>query len=264
MKHCTILLYHTLVKPGDFIGSQYCTAPEDFRAHMRLLREGGYSPVPLSDLVAAMEGRGTLPENPVVVTFDDGYACNLEHGLPAMQEFDIPATIFMVAGRISGRNEWQILEGCPARRMLNPTELRTLSDAGIDIGSHTMLHCFLGGAEPATVRVEVGDSKARIEDIIGRPVRHFAYPYGSISDYAREAVQAAGYVAACSTIQGKNRLDTDRFRLRRIELRGYDTPWSFRQRLRFGVSPDSQGLRQLAKRTLTRVGMIKPSMESFS
>lgn len=264
MKHCTILLYHTLVKPGDFVGAQYCTAPEDFRDQMRMLREDGFNPVPLADLVAAMQGRGSLPDRPVVVAFDDGYACNYSAGLPVMQEFGIPGSIFMVAGRIAGINDWQVLEGCPERRMLNPTELRALADAGIDIGSHTMTHCFLGGAEQATVKSEVADSKARIEDVIGRPVRHFAYPYGSISAGALAAVKEAGYQAGCSSIQGKNLAGTDRFRLRRIEVKGYDTPASFRRKLHYGISTDSRGLKQLAKRTLIRAGVIGPSLESFS
>ena len=45
---------------------------------------------------------GTLADNAVAITFDDGYAANIAHAVPVLREHDVPATMFVTSGSIGG------------------------------------------------------------------------------------------------------------------------------------------------------------------
>jgi peptidoglycan/xylan/chitin deacetylase (PgdA/CDA1 family) len=71
-----------------------------------------YSPVSGSLVVAAVEGRDSLPRHAVWITFDDGYPDVLEHAEPVLAEFRIPATLFVVAGLVDTEDPfwWTVIE----------------------------------------------------------------------------------------------------------------------------------------------------------
>lgn len=104
-----ILLYHRV---GRRVPDTYnlCVALDDFRTHMRYLRDA-CQPLPLDELVAAA-GRGDLPERAVAVTFDDGYLEHLTVVSPILREFGIPATFYCNTDRLSLPHEawWDLLE----------------------------------------------------------------------------------------------------------------------------------------------------------
>jgi peptidoglycan/xylan/chitin deacetylase (PgdA/CDA1 family) len=80
---------------------------------------------------------------------------------------------------------------------------RLASSPGMEVGSHTVTHPFLGQLPPGDQARELAESKRELEALIGRPVRYFAYPAG---DYSRETlslVRSAGYDAALATIPRK-------------------------------------------------------------
>jgi len=98
-------------------------------------------------------------------------------------------------------------------------QLRALAAEGFDVGAHTRTHPILSHLGPQQLRAEIEGCKAQIEEQIGFPVRHFAYPNGRRQDYTLEAVEAvsrAGYVAAVTSIAGGNTPSTSLFELRRI------------------------------------------------
>ena len=75
----------------------------------------------------------------------------------------------------------------------------------VTIGGHTTSHTFLAGLDDAAAYRDIADNKAFLEDLLGAPVRHFAYPYGTPGACgAREAayVEKAGFVSAYSTRPG--------------------------------------------------------------
>jgi len=140
---------------------------------------------------------------------------------------------------------------------LSASAAQQLLAAGITVGSHTRTHPRLPEIDNTCIDDEVRGSKASLEDRIGRAVNHFAYPYGRYDERAREAVLRAGYRTACSTRSGFNRLDEDRFTLRRIEVFGSDTLAAFRRKLQFGVNDPSLmvPVRYYASRVVARLGM---------
>lgn len=104
-----ILLYHrvTNLKPDP---QWLCVSPGRFSEQMELLRRS-FHPLPLGELVRHGQ-QGTLPSNAVAVTFDDGYADNLSEALPILEQFQIPATIFVATGHLEKEHEfwWDEIE----------------------------------------------------------------------------------------------------------------------------------------------------------
>jgi peptidoglycan/xylan/chitin deacetylase (PgdA/CDA1 family) len=123
----------------------------------------------LAELFASYEGKGILPSKPIVITFDDGYEDNFLTALPIMEKYNMKATVFIVPNLVNnpGYLSWQ--------------QITAMQDRQMEIGSHTMNHLGLSELNPDEQRREAIDSKAIIEQHIGRSVKFFAYPYGEFN-----------------------------------------------------------------------------------
>ncbi|MES3020540.1 MAG: polysaccharide deacetylase family protein [Pseudomonadota bacterium] len=110
-----------------------------------------------------------------------------------------------------------------APTMLSSDQVIALHRAGMEIGAHTVNHPILTKISNADARREIGNSRARLEEIIQAPVRLFAYPNGKPGrDFEKRhanMLRAQGFEAAVTTAWGAARADTDPFELPRF------TPW---------------------------------------
>lgn len=247
-------MYHILGTPRAKRESKYCCLPKRFRDQMTWI--AGYrNPVSLDTLLAGIDGQGELPDSPVAVTFDDGFASTFEHAMPVLEQHKIPATMFIVADRIGEDNDWMHQRGMPRRVLMDAGQIREMHAAAISIGSHTLTHPRLPECQPDEMGREIAESKARLEDLLSCPVRHFAYPYGLYNEMARELVEQSGYLSACSTRSGFNNKETNRYELRRIEVFGSDRLWNLKQKLKFGTNDDSWMLpaKYFTQRALSRL-----------
>ena len=92
-----ILMYHHLTEDStDSNFSKDIMWVGQFRRHMELLQENGYQTVSLDDLIAFGESGTPLPDNPVMITFDDGYESVYTLAYPILQELDMQAVVFPV------------------------------------------------------------------------------------------------------------------------------------------------------------------------
>ncbi|MCC6915854.1 polysaccharide deacetylase family protein [Nitrosomonas sp.] len=111
----------------------------------------------------------------------------------------------------------------PDNLMMTSAQVKQLHEAGMEIGGHTLTHPILASIDDAAARTEIAEGKAKLEAIIGTPLRLFAYPNGKPGkDYLSahvEMVKDAGFEAAVSTAWGAARQDSDKFQLPRF------TPW---------------------------------------
>ena len=246
-----ILMYHIVDRPASHAEARFACPPRLFNRHMEKLHRSGRRVMPLASLVEALEAGDAEADGAVVVTLDDGFADNLYHALPALEHHRIPATVFVVAGRVGGHNEWMTERGFPPRRMLDWDGVRTLSRRGVTIGCHTLTHPRLTGLDEHELRREIVDARTLLEERIDGPVEHFAYPYGDFSDREVELLQAAGFRSACTTRSGFNRAGEDPLRLRRIEVYGSDSPARLLRKIQFGSNDAGPGF--LARYYLGRI-----------
>jgi len=152
------------------------------------------------------------PRQVAALTFDDGYADNLEHGATALAEEGGVGTVYAVVSQIG--------TGDPSGvRMLTLGELRQLHALGWEIGSHTLSHPRLTDLDVPMQRRELVESKARLEDMLGAAVRSLAYPYGLYSQTTVRIAEEAGYDNAVTT--AKRGGAGSRFAVPRVSLGGY-------------------------------------------
>lgn len=111
-------------------------------------------------------------------------------------------------------------------RFLDAAQIRGLRARGVAIGSHTVSHAILARESAEDARREIVLSRERLEEILGEPVRHFAYPNGRREDFdenVKGALREAGYVSGFSTIAGISRPGDDPFEVRRFAVNGRAT-----------------------------------------
>lgn len=111
----------------------------------------------------------------------------------------------------------------PAARPMSLEEAaRLAADGLVEIGAHSMTHPRLPDCSPERQRAEIGDSKIACEQIAGRHVSAFSYPYGAHGPETERLARAAGFSSACTTAAGPLTTSADRFRLPRIPARAWD------------------------------------------
>jgi peptidoglycan/xylan/chitin deacetylase (PgdA/CDA1 family) len=203
-----VLMYHSISPSRQPDPHRVRVHPSRLDGHLRLLRRLGLRGVPLRELVEAQDAGAA--DGLVGLTFDDGYADFVEHAMPALARHGARATLYVVAGRIGGRNEW---DGGPRLDLLDADGVRAVAAAGHEVGSHTLHHVPLAGADAATLQHEIAGSKAVLEDVLQADVPGFCYPWGVFDEAAADAALAAGYDHACVT---GDYLPGDRFTLPRF------------------------------------------------
>ena len=204
-----ILVYHSIGDlPRD--GTMHWTvSPGDFDEQMALIGELGRSTLTVEQYAAALRGEASLPPDPVLVTFDDGYDDLATTALAVLERYGIVATAFVVSGWVGAR----AADGGP---VLDWAQLRELRARGIQIGSHGHTHRALDCLPRAEVEREVRSSKRLLEDGLGEEVASFAYPYGYSSPLVRRTVRNAGYSSACAVKNALSHPRDDGFTLARV------------------------------------------------
>jgi len=209
-----ILTYHKIGPrpPRPRMKGLYLSA-RLFRRQLEELRAAGFTSGSL-DACA-----GPRQERRLVITFDDGYVNVLRHTLQPLADTKFQAIQFLVADLLGKCNEWDVPLGETPEPMMDAAQVRDWLAAGHDIGSHTLTHPWLLSLAPAQVREEITASKKKLEDLFGRPIEHFCYPYGNWSEPVRDIVIAAGYRSAVTTDPGVNDAQTSPFSLKRFTAR---------------------------------------------
>ena len=282
-----ILRYHRVI-PDQDAETVYPLGvrARSFAGQMRSLSRR-YRTVDEHGVAEFLGGRAAGPGLRVLVTLDDGYRDNLTEGLPLLQEYGIPAVVFVATGLVASgtRFPWERLKrivegprgflpipgggtiplrGARSRRAafrrlhrwiealpsgereavlrlweshseddprndgpLSWEEVRRLSEAGVCIGSHTVQHLRLSRLNDDQMRDELEQSRARLEEVLGRRVDTLAFPSGDYDQRVLRATRAAGYRWAFTTNAGSNVPGASPLELRRKGMGEMtaQTPW---------------------------------------
>ena len=216
---CPILMYH-YVSPIPDDANEYlkdlAVHPDHFTEHCRWLVENGFVSVTMAQLYDNLVNGTPLPENPVVLTFDDGYWDAFAYATPILQQFGMVGTFFIVPGYMEapGHLTWD-----QAAAMLG---------AGMEIENHSMNHQRLSGRTMEFLLEEVGVAADTIEAVLGKRPRFFCYPFGRYDDFAVNAVRDTGHLMAVTTQDGTLMYSTNMYRLRRVRIRGWTNTGTLR------------------------------------
>jgi len=176
---CPILLYHRIATPSK--ADPYYVTPTEFRAQMQALKDWGYTTISIARLVNVIRFGGKLPARPIVISFDDGDITVYTQAYPIMQAFGFKAVNYVVADYVNTPG------------YMNADQLKELSAAGWDTGSHSLMHQDLTTTKQ--LDWEVVFSREKLEKLLDVTVDTFAYPFGKTNDDIKGLV-AKHYTAA--------------------------------------------------------------------
>jgi peptidoglycan/xylan/chitin deacetylase (PgdA/CDA1 family) len=220
-----VLMYH---KVNAVDGNTVTVPPRAFDEQMAQLAELGYTVVSLDEVIDHYVDRRPLPERAVLITFDDGYLDNLEHAVPILQRHGYPAVLFAPIGYLGAKRPLPHDEHLAARGIVNRTldwsQLAELEAGGVRVESHGIGHRPLADLEVDEAAREITLSKLRLEELLGRPIRAFAYVKGSEAHYRPvhlSLLRQAGYDVAFTSISGGNGTHTDPLQLHRYNVEPY-------------------------------------------
>ncbi len=221
-----IFLYHRItdVHKDPHILS---VSPDHFREQLSYLKKHFFIQS-LAEMVYDIKNK-TLRRNALAITFDDGYADNLINALPILEEFDVPATIFVTSGAVGSNQPFSWEKDTPAVDRgcaLTHDELITFAQHPlIQIGAHTLTHPNLAKVTHVVQEQEIIESKRQLETMLGKPIHSFAYPFGSKDSFTDDTialVQQAGFAYACANIHERVTRNSSPFALPRYVIRDWD------------------------------------------
>jgi peptidoglycan/xylan/chitin deacetylase (PgdA/CDA1 family) len=199
-----------------------------FQRGIRFLCEQGYKAVKLDEMLNPGEAES---EKKVALTFDDAYQDFYLNAFPVLQKFGLTACIFVITGYVGEYANWDYSWGRKKKRHLTWEQMRELSVAGFDFGSHTVNHPDLTKIPKRFVEYELRKSKEILEGNLGQRVDFLSYPFGRYNRYVQEEAERSGYKGAftlCSNTEGDG-LET--FSQSRWGVYLLDSPLTLRIRL---------------------------------
>ncbi len=164
-----IVMYHDIsdVPPDDVYRAASNVLSADFSAQLDYLECAGYTAITLSQLFEAIDGRGALPEKAIVLTFDDGYGDHYTQAFPILKQHAMTGAFAIITGYVEAGGDY-----------MSWGQIREMSEAGMEIMSHTQTHIDLNTSDDGSVEEQLRGSRAALEERTGRPVEFFVYPSG--------------------------------------------------------------------------------------
>jgi len=218
-----VLMYHAFTAGSSAPSDLYVTQAR-FRQQLQALQSAGYSFVTCKDLQNFVSRGTPLPQNPILLTCDDGYLDNYLYAYPVLQELNARMTIFTVGISI-GKDTYR-----DTSQAINPhfsfAQAAEMSTSGlVEIGSHTYdMHRWPAletgearhGMEPLSSETKetylpFAESDLRymyqqLSLVPGSNRTILAYPQGANHPWAQEAAANCGMTLTCTTQKGTNTL----------------------------------------------------------
>jgi peptidoglycan/xylan/chitin deacetylase (PgdA/CDA1 family) len=224
-----VLMYHNVSPRRHTRHPELVVSPEAFARQLDLLKKRGYHAIRPSQWLGWVRTGERLPERPLLLTFDDGYADIAKYALPALHEHGFQAVVFLPTALLGGANPW---DGEP---LMNREQAIEWAGRGIEFGAHGRKHPDLTRLSPDELEEEIASSARDLCALLGRPAVSFAYPYGRCDERVQQAV-SRHFAMAFGINEGLNRLETEVMNLRRTMVQPNDTWLDYRSRLSSGRS----------------------------
>ena len=171
-----VLMYH---KIGDDKDNDAVIREDLFREQMKFLKDNGYNPLTMDQLYDYVVNGAAVPEKPVVLTFDDGYADTYSIVYPIMKEYGFAATVFINPGDVGTRLTWD--------------QIREMHKNGITISNHGFQHIEMGQLSEAKQIENITKAQEALAKEVGiKDNPWFCYPYGDKNEFTDSASKKAG------------------------------------------------------------------------
>ena len=206
-KEIPVLCYHNITSDRRAHPSEYTISVDKFRAQIRMLSDSGYTTVLPDQLYRYIAEGKAVPAKSIMITFDDSHAEHFLTVAPILESFGYRGVFFVMTVTIGKKS------------YLTREQIKTLSDSGHVIGSHTWDHPNLKRLDEKQWEWQLGKPKATLEAITGRPVTYFAYPFGAWNDNAIRELKKRG-IRAAFQLAGKQSDAEPLYTVRRMMVNG--------------------------------------------
>ncbi len=200
-----ILMYHRF---GESAHPSTNIRLDQFEAHIEELQSGGYTVLPVPDILAAIRSDRPLPDRTIGITIDDAYLSVYTEAWPRLRAAGFPFTLFVATDAIDRKfvdyMSWD--------------QIRDLRDNGVTIGSQTATHLHMPANREARNREDLRISNERFGQELGAAPSLFAYPFGEASVRIQQLVKDAGFTDAFGQHSGALHASSDRYYMPRFAL----------------------------------------------
>jgi len=247
-----VLLYHRV---NDLTEDAMTTDVERFAEHIAVIRKY-YSVIQTSELLLKLKSQVNFSSNLLCLQFDDCYRDFYANASAILTQAQIPACFFLNSGFIGTDRVYPHDVDSPFRLdNLKGHDVRALTDKGSEVGSHTVNHVDLGHCSREEAFAELRQSKKDLEEIVGKPVVWFSYPFGkeiNIRPDVVDVVKFCGYEAMFSAYGGYINSRSDLFDLHRVSASGEFRPLDLLMEIEgLSLSSIKYRFRELLRRTLS-------------
>ncbi|WP_233635599.1 polysaccharide deacetylase family protein [Hymenobacter setariae] len=209
-----ILCYHQI---RDWTGrdsrsaKDYIVPIAAFKAQIKMLADSGYHTILPDQLYAYLTTGAKLPSKPIMLTFDDTDLDQFTIARPELDKYGYKAVYFVMTVSL-GRPHY-----------MTKDMVKQLSDQGNLIGSHTWDHHNVKKYQGQDWVTQIDKPTKTLEEITGKKIKYFAYPFGLWNTQAFPELKQRGFVAAFSLAEKRDQADP-LFTIRRIIASGYWSP----------------------------------------
>jgi len=203
-------MYHLITKDSNQIG-RYAISPDEMEADLKYLVDNGYESVFMADLIRFVGGRQSLPEKPIVLTFDDGRNSDYDYLLPLLERYDMKAVLSIV-GQFTDENTDAKYSKKPHLTWDQLHEIH--KSKRVEIQSHSYhFHDGIGCGRRKGESMEEYQKRLKADLLklqetltkkIGRAPTTFTYPLGIISNGSEEVLRELNFKASLSCWEGLN------------------------------------------------------------
>jgi peptidoglycan/xylan/chitin deacetylase (PgdA/CDA1 family) len=158
--------------------------PANFKQHIKMLADSGYHTILPDQLYDYLNYGAKLPEKPIIISFDDTDLDQFTVAAPELKKYDFKGVFFIMTVSI----------GRP--RYMSKAQIKTLSDEGHVIASHTWNHKNFTQFTDEDWAIQIDKPTKTLETITGKKVEYFAYPYGVWKSETLHKLKEHGFKAA--------------------------------------------------------------------
>jgi peptidoglycan/xylan/chitin deacetylase (PgdA/CDA1 family) len=207
-----VLCYHHIEdwKPNEKSSLKLLLVPvEHFKEQIKSLADSGYHTITPDQYYKYLTTDAPLPSKPVMITFDDTDGEQFDIGSTELNKYNFKGVFFIMTISIG------------KKRYMTAEQLKQLSEQGHVIAAHTWDHQSVKKlSTPKDYDVELVQPKKKLEEIIGKPVDCFAYPFGIVDSKIFPELKKAGYTSAYQLVEYKRDSTYPLYTIRRMIVPG--------------------------------------------
>lgn len=220
-EHVAVLMYHDIAEAPK---NERIIAVDRFEKQLRLLKHHGFQIIGIEEYERFLLKEGSVPDNAVLITFDDGYESFYKLAFPILRNYGFPAVNFVIVSSIDDRSK-------PGTAKLSWEQMKEMQKSGMSFRSHTFdMHRYAAVNEDGKeapvmtgpifdrtllkketeeeygirLREDLMKAEERLRSELGNKQGTLAFPYGAYRPAILELTASVGIPVTLSTREGIN------------------------------------------------------------